>query len=239
VAWAAASLSARPPSPRFTYGLRGSAILAALFNSICLLIAVGAIAWESLQRLASPAPVAGVTVMAVAATGIVVNGFTAWLFTGSSDLNIRGAYLHMAADAAVSFGVVAAGFVIMLTGWVWLDPVVSLAIVAVIVWGTWGLLRDSVMLSLSGVPAHIELLEVERFLRGLNGVSEIHDLHVWPLGTADVALTVHLVMPEGCPGDQFLRATCGELKAHFGIGHAALQVERDGSACPQAPAHVV
>ena len=184
--------------------------------------------WESAQRIASPTPVAGVTVMAVAAAGIAVNGFTAWLFTGSRDLNIRGAYLHMAADAAVSLGVVAAGLVILLTGWTWLDPVVSLIIVAVIAWATWGLL-----------PPDIEPAEVERFLRSRDGVSEIHDLHVWPLGTADVALTVHLVMPAGCPGDQFLRETCRELKEHFGIGHAALQVERDASGCPQAPAHVV
>jgi cobalt-zinc-cadmium efflux system protein len=241
VAWGAVVLARRPPSPRFTYGFGGSSILAALFNAVFLLIAVGAIAWESVLRLTAPPPVATGTMMGVAAIGIAVNGFTAWMFAGGSkgDLNIRGAYLHMAADAAVSLGVVAAGLLIMLTGWQWADPVASLAIVAVIAASAWGLLRDSLQLSLGVVPGHIDTAAVSAFLRGLPGVASVHDLHIWPLGTTQVALTAHLVMPQGAPGDEFLRQAHHELDHDFGIGHAALQVERDGSRCPLAPDDVV
>jgi cobalt-zinc-cadmium efflux system protein len=241
VAWAATSLSKRPPSTRYTYGLRGSSILAALFNAAFLLIAVGAIGWESISRLFHPEPVAGKTVMIVAGIGILINGLTAWLFASGrkGDLNIRGAYLHMAADAAVSAGVVVAGLVILWTGWHWLDGAVSLAIVAVIVWATWGLLRDSVAMSLSAVPSGIEPAKVLGFLRARSGVADVHDLHIWPMSTTETALTAHLVMPAGHPGDAFLLSVCDELRRHYGIGHVTLQVETDGTACPLAPEHVV
>jgi cobalt-zinc-cadmium efflux system protein len=203
VAWVAVILSNRAPSPRFTYGLRGSSILAALFNAVFLLVAVGAIGWEAIQRLLHPEPVAGVTVMVVAAVGILINGITAWLFASGSkgDLNIRGAYLHMAADAAVSMGVVVAGLVILITGWTWLDAATSLAISAVIVWGTWGLLRDSAAMSMSAVPPGIDPAAVRGHLEKCAGVTQVHDLHIWPMSTTEVALTCHLVIPAGQPGD--------------------------------------
>jgi cobalt-zinc-cadmium efflux system protein len=241
VAWVAAVLARRPPSRRYTYGLRGSPILAALFNAVFLLVAAGAIGWEAILRLLHPEPVASRTVMAVAAVGIAINGFTAWLFASGrkGDLNIRGAYLHMVADAAVSAGVVLSGFAILLTGWLWLDPATSLLIVAVIVWGTWGLLRDSLAMSLGAVPAGIEPDAVFRFLEAQGGVAAVHDLHIWPIGTTEIALTAHLVMPAGHPGDGALIAIGEALRAHHGIGHATLQVETGAAACPLAPAHVV
>jgi cobalt-zinc-cadmium efflux system protein len=241
IAWIAAVLVKRAPTNRFTYGLRGTSILAALFNAIFLLVSVGAIGWEAITRLAHPEPVAEITVMIVAAVGIAINGGTALLFAAGrkGDLNIRGAYLHMAADAGISFGVVVAGLVILLTGWLWLDPVVSLLIVAAIVWGTWGLLRDSVAMSLDAVPGNIEPGEVKRFLLGLPGVSEVHDLHIWSMSTTEIALTAHLVMPSGHPGDKFLLSTCEELREHHRIAHSTLQIERDGAVCPLAPAHTV
>ena len=241
VAWVAAILTKRPPSKRYTYGLRSSSILAALFNAAFLLIAVGAIGWESILRLFHPQPVAGKTVMIVAAIGIAINGFTAYLFASGrkGDLNIRGAYLHMAADAAVSAGVVVGGLVMLWTGWLWLDPVISLVIVAVIVWGTWGLLRDSVAMSLGAVPREIEPGAVLGFLKGQTGVADVHDLHIWPMSTTETALTAHLVMPGGHPGDTFILGVADELRHHHGIGHVTLQVEIDGRACPLAPAHVV
>lgn len=241
-AWGASALAKRPPSPRFTYGLRGSSILAALFNAIFLLVATGAIAWEAALRLFDPQPVAGPTVMVVAAIGIAINGFTAWLFASGrkDDLNIRGAYLHMAADAAVSAGVVIAGLIIYLTGWLWLDPAVSLVIAAVIVIGTWELLRDSVAMSLAAVPAAIDPDAVRATLAALPGVGSVHDLHIWSMSTNEVALTAHLVTPQGHPGDSFLREVAAELKARHGIGHATLQIEIDANcACALAPDHVV
>jgi cobalt-zinc-cadmium efflux system protein len=241
VAWVAAVLTKRPPSERYTYGLRGSSILAALFNATFLLIAVGAIAWESVLRLAHPEPVAGKTVMLVATIGIVINGFTAFLFASGrkGDLNIRGAYLHMAADAAVSVGVLVAGLMILWTGWLWLDPVVSLVIVAVIVWGTWGLLRDSLAMSLGAVPREIEPGSVLSFLKAQAGVADVHDLHIWPMSTTETALTAHLVMPAGHPGDAFISGLAEGLRHRHGIGHVTLQVEQDGRACPLAPGYVV
>ena len=241
VAWVAQVLTKRQPSTRYTYGLRGSSILAALFNATFLLIAVGAIGWESILRLFHPEPVAGKTVIVVAAIGIAINGFTAYLFASGrkGDLNIRGAYLHMVADAAVSAGVVVAGIVILWTGWLWLDPVVSLVIVAVIVWGTWGLLRDSLAMSLGAVPREIEPGAVLGFLKAQPGVADVHDLHIWPLSTTETALTAHLVMPAGHPGDAFILGLAEELRRDHGIGHVTLQVERDGKACPLAPEHVV
>jgi cobalt-zinc-cadmium efflux system protein len=241
VAWVASILARRRPTARYTYGLRGTSILAALFNAIFLLVATGAIAWEAVLRLFNPQPVAGPTVMAVAAAGIVINGFTAWLFASGRkhDLNIRGAYLHMAADAAVSAGVVVAGLIIYLTGWLRLDPLVSLVIAVVIVAGTWGLLRDSVAMSLAAVPAGIDPAKVRAMLAGQPGVSRVHDLHIWSMSTNEVALTAHLVIPSGHPGDGFLHDVAAELKANHGIGHVTLQIEIDADACALAPDHVV
>jgi cobalt-zinc-cadmium efflux system protein len=241
VAWIAAVLSKRPPSSRYTYGLRSSSILAALFNATFVLVAAGAIGWQSVLRLFHPEPVAGLTVTAVAAVGIFINGFTAWLFASGrkGDLNIRGAYLHMAADAGVSAGVVAAGIAILFTGWLWLDPAISLVVVAVIIWGSWGLLRDSVAMSMAAVPPEIEPSAVSAYLMKQTGVSEVHDLHIWPMSTTEVAMTAHLVMPSGHPGDRIILGIADELRHHYGIGHVALQVETDGKACPLAPAHVI
>lgn len=232
VAWIAAVLSKRPPTPRLTYGLRNTSIFAALLNAVLLLIAAGAIMLEAIQRLLNPEPVASTTIIVVAAIGIVINGATAWLFASGRkhDINIRGAYLHMMADAAVSLGVVLAGVLIMLTGWLWVDPATSLLIVAVIVWGTWGLLRESTALSLAAVPPGIDPAAVRRFLGELPGVVSIHDLHIWPMGTTETALTAHLVMPAGHAGDDFLITTCNELDRRFGIGHATLQIEVSQSA---------
>jgi cobalt-zinc-cadmium efflux system protein len=227
IAWGAAILAKRPPSERFTYGLRGTSILAALGNAILLIFACGAIAWEAVWRFAEPEPVASATVMIVAGAGILVNGFTAWLFMSGrkSDLNIRGAYLHMVADAGVSAGVVIAGAAIMLTGWLWIDPLTSLAIVAVILWSTWGLLRDSIALALAAVPAHIDLVKVKSYLHGLPGVVRVHHVHVWAMSTNEVALTAHLVMPGGHPGNLFYERTARELQDRFGISHPTFQVE--------------
>jgi cobalt-zinc-cadmium efflux system protein len=209
---------------------------------VFLLVAIGVIGYEAVQRLAEPEPVAAGTVMVVAAVGIVINGVTAWLFASGrkGDINIRGAFLHMAADAAVSASVVVAGLAIAQTGWLWLDPATSLIIVAVILVGTWGLLRDSVAMSLDRVPANIAPAEVETALSGLAGVTRVHDLHIWPMSTTEVALTCHLVMPAGCPGDAFLHDTSAMLHARFKIGHSTIQVERDDSeACLQASAEAV
>lgn len=242
VAWIAHTLAKRPPSARYTYGLRGSSILAALFNAVTLLVTVGGLSWEAIQRLGNPEPVASGTMMAVAAAGIAVNAFTAYLFASGSkgDLNIRGAYLHMAADAAVSVGVVIAALVIRFTGWVWLDPVASLAINAVIVWGTWALLRDGMRMSLAAVPQHIDPAAVRAYLTSRPGVASLHDLHIWPMSTTEVALTCHLVTPAGHPGDPFLHQTTDELKTRFGVHHATLQIETDPKvACALEPETVV
>lgn len=241
-AWTASVLVQRAPTAHFTYGLRGSATLAALFNAALLLVAVGAISWEAIQRLMQPEPVGGVTLIIVAAIGIVLNGATAWLFVSGSktDLNARGAFVHMAADAGVSAGVVVAGLLILLTGWVWLDPVVSLLINAVIVWTTWSLLRDSVKMSLDAVPAGIDPQAVRAFLASQPGVTNVHDLHIWPISTSETALTAHLVIPHPRGGDSFLHHVCEELEEDFGIGHATLQVEQGPvEACALAPDGVV
>ena len=194
IAWGAASLSKRLPSAHYSYGLRRTSILAALFNAVFLLVAIGAIAFEAVQRLFHPQPVEGGVIMAVAAVGIVINGITAWLFASGrkGDINIRGAFLHMTADAAVSAGVVVAGFLVIRTGWLWLDPATSLVIVAVILIGTWGLLRSSVAMSLDRVPEGIAPAEVDSALMALPGVTRVHDLHIWSMSTTDVALTCHL-----------------------------------------------
>jgi cobalt-zinc-cadmium efflux system protein len=243
IAWAASALARQRPSTRFTYGYRGSSILAALLNAVILFIAVGAIGLESVQRLIEPGPVASLTVVVVASVGIVVNGITALLFLRGrhGDLNVRSAYVHMAADTLVSVGVVAAGAVIMATGWVWIDPAAGLVIVAVIVVGAWDLLRQSMRLALDAVPAAIDPEAVRRHLGGLPGVVELHDLHIWPMSTTETALTCHLVMPAGHPGDAMLARLAVELRERFAIQHATIQVETGDPAhpCELVPDHVV
>ena len=241
-AWIAAVLSKRPPTARYTYGLRNTSILAALANAVLLLIASGAILLEAVQRLIEPEPVKSTTIIVVAAIGIVINGATAWLFASGQkgDINIRGAYLHMIADAAISAGVVVAGVVILLTGWLWVDPLTSLMVVAVIVWGTWGLLRESTAMSLDAVPAAIDPLAVRAFLQGRPGVTSIHDLHIWPMSTTETALTAHLVIADGHPGDAFLSETSRLLAERFSIGHTTIQIEiTEPSNCVLAPDHVI
>jgi cobalt-zinc-cadmium efflux system protein len=226
LAWGASYLSGRLPTERRTYGLRRSTILAALLNAIILLLAVGGIAWEAMLRLFHPEPVAGVTVMVVAAVGFVINGFTAWLFmSGHHDLNIRGAYLHMAADAAVSLGVVVAALAMMATGWNWLDPATSLVIVVVITISTWGLLRESLDLALDAVPAGIHPAEVVAYLQSLPGVVAVHDLHIWGMSTTEAALTVHLVKPDATIDDRLLAQINRDLHDRFGIEHTTIQFE--------------
>lgn len=241
VAWGAVLLGRVRPSQRFTYGLQGSSILAALFNGVLLMLAAGAIALAAVQRFGDPQPVQGVPMMIVAGIGIMVNGATAMLFMAGAkgDINIRGAFLHMLADAAVSAGVVLAGLGIRLTSWLWLDPATSLVIVAVIVWSSWDLLKEAVALSLGGVPARIDADAVWRELAMLDGVRAVHDLHIWPMSTSETAMTAHLVMPAGVPSDAFLHGVAQRMRDRFGIGHATIQVERDAAACALEPAEVV
>jgi cobalt-zinc-cadmium efflux system protein len=241
-AWAAAILMRRHPSDRFTYGLRSSSILAALFNVIVLLIAVGAIILEAINQLVTPAPIASRTVVVVAAVGILVNGGTALLFRHShGDLNARAAFLHLLADAAVSLGVVIAGALILLTGWLWLDPAASLVIALVIVLGTWQLLRKAMNMALHAVPPGIDPGAVRAHLDAIAGVVQVHDLHIWPMSTTETALTCHLVMPEGHPGDRVLTHLAHELHERFGIDHATIQVETGDPdhPCKLVPDHVV
>lgn len=242
VAWGASTLSRRTPTARYTYGLRSTSMLAALFNALVLLVVTGGVAWEALRRLAHPQPSGGWLIMVVAAAGVGVNGVSALLFASGrrGDINIRAAFAHMVADAVVSAGVVAAGGLMLLTGASWIDPLASLAVAAVIVWGTWSLFRDSIAMVLAAAPRGIEPGEVRAYLEGLPGVSRIHDLHIWPMSTTETALTCHLVTPGGAPGDAFLGRACRELHDRFGIGHSTLQVEVDEAfACPLEPAHVV
>jgi cobalt-zinc-cadmium efflux system protein len=241
VAWGASIAARRAPSGRFTYGLRASTILAALANAVFLLVATGAIGWEAFLRLREPEPVAGLTVMVVAGIGILVNGFTAMLFARGrkDDINIEGAYLHMAADAAVSLGVVVSAALIIWTGWLWLDPVTSLAICVTILWSTTSLLRGSIDMSMAAAPKGTDLAAIRAFLLARPGVSAIHDLHVWPISTTETALTCHLVMPTGA-GDSFLMETAQMLTTSFRIGHTTLQVEtHPDNGCALAPDDVV
>jgi cobalt-zinc-cadmium efflux system protein len=226
VAWGASILARRLPTQARTYGWGRSTILASLTNAVVLLLGCGAIAVEAIQRFNDPAPVGGTTVVWVAAVGIAINGVTAMLFLRGrmDDLNIKGAFLHMAADAGVSAGVVVAGLLIIQTGWHWLDPVTSLAIVAVITVSTWGLLRDSANLALDAVPGGIDLATVDRVLRAVPGVIDVHDLHVWGLSTTETALTAHLVQDSGHVGDVILTA-CQAMRDEFSIGHSTFQIE--------------
>ncbi|MBE9008967.1 cation transporter [Pseudanabaenaceae cyanobacterium LEGE 13415] len=243
LAWGASLLVRRQPTPRRTFGFRRSTILAALINAILLLIACGGIGWEAIQRFRTPNEVAGQTVIVVAAIGIVINTVSALMFVAGrkTDLNIRGAFLHLAADAAISLGVVLTGIAIVVTGWQWLDPAVSLGVMAVIVVGTWHLFQESFNLVMDAVPAGIEPLAVRTYLSERPGVVHVHDLHIWAMSTTEAALTVHLVTPNGHPGDEFLAELCHELHDHFGIEHATIQIELGDSdrPCALAPENVV
>jgi cobalt-zinc-cadmium efflux system protein len=239
LAWGASILVRKLPSQRRTYGLRRSSILVSLFNAVVLLFAIGGIAWEAISRLGHPEPVANGIVMAVAGIGILVNGITAWLFMSGAkdDVNIRGAFLHMASDAAVSLGVVLAALAMAYTGWLWLDPSVSLAIVVVIAIGTWSLLRESLDLALDAVPVRIDPELVESYLAGLPGVEAVHDLHIWGMSTTEAALTVHLVKHDATIDDALLARINKDLQAKFGIDHVTVQFELGDAdhPCGQAP----
>lgn len=236
LAWWAMQLARRAPTPHRTYGYRRGTILSSLISSILLLVAMGAIGWEAVLRLQDPAPVAGGLMAGVAAAGVVVNGLTAWLFAAGrhGDLNVRAAFMHMVADAAVSLGVVAGGFGVLATNWLWLDPAISLAIVAVIVVGTWEILKESLDLAFDAVPRGVDPHDVREYLAGLPGVTAVHDLHIWAMSTTETALTAHLVVPAGPADDAFLQGVAAGLRQRFGIAHATLQVERGtGPACDQ------
>ncbi|MGK2927345.1 MAG: cation diffusion facilitator family transporter [Lysobacterales bacterium] len=228
LAWGAATLAKRRPSPRRTYGYSRATIIASLFSGLLLMGAVGAIGWEAINRLMAPAEPAGKTIMIVAAIGVVVNTVTALFFLSGKDhdLNIRGAFLHMAADAAVSLGVVVAGALILYFGFTWIDPVISLVIAAVIFLSTWGLLRDSLNLAVDAVPRNVDPEAVREYLSGLPGVRAIHDLHIWPMSTTDTALTAHVVMDVFPQGDQFLSDIAVVLQQRFAISHPTIQLER-------------
>ena len=240
LAWAAVWLSRREPSSRHSYGLGRSSILAALANAMLLLAALGVIVWESMNRFSNPQPIMTGPVVWIATIGILINGFTAWLFMRGSktDINVRGAYLHMAADAAVSFGVVVSALVMSVTGWLWLDPATSLVIAAVIAVGSWNLLLHSLRLSLDGVPPHINAEAIAQYFVADPHVKDLHDLHIWALSTEAVALTAHVVCPGGHPGDDWLAKLCDELHENYDIDHATIQVEtgdavhaKDAAAC--------
>ena len=227
LAWLAAALSRRAPSHRFTYGLASSSILAALANAVLLALITGGIAWEAVLRLVHPQSTAGVMMMAVAGVGILINGATAMMFASGrdADLNVRSAFQHMASDALVALGVVMTGGLILLTHWLWLDPLISLVIGGVIVWGTWSLLREALALALAGVPANVDRGGVLEYLTTLPGVTEVHDLHIWGMSTTETALTAHLVRPGAELDDALLAQICAELRRRFHIHHATLQVE--------------
>lgn len=243
LAWGASVLVKKAPTKRFTYGLRSTSILAALINASLLLVVTGGIAWEAIVRFRHPEQVEGWTVIVVAAVGVVINLLTALMFMSGrkNDLNVRAAFMHMAGDAAISLGVVIAGFAILATEWQWLDPVISLAIAVLVVIGTWGLLTASVKLALHAVPDGIDIEKVRHYLATVDGVSEVHDLHIWGMSTTDVALTAHLVFPEGYPGDAIRSEMAAELQKRFQIAHATIQIELNdsGQHCALAPDHVV
>ncbi len=239
LAWGAHYLARLPASERRTYGWKSSSILAALFNALILLVAVGGIVWEAIHRFLAPVEVGGMTVVWVAGVGVIINTLTAILFFSGRkhDLNIKGAFLHMAADAIVSVGVVIAGLIIAFTGAAWVDPLTSLLVAAVILIGTWGLLKDSANLALHGVPPEVDLAEVRDYLQQLPGVCGVHDIHIWAMSTTEIALTAHLIRPEVQDDDQLLADLSHELHERFGIEHVTIQIERDldNSACRQLP----
>lgn len=243
LAWGAGALAKRRPSSRFTYGLRSTSILAALINAAMLLVVTGGIAWEAILRFGDARPIEGGVMIAIAAIGVVINGATALLFMPgrAGDLNVRGAYLHMAADAAITLGVLVAGAAILYTGWTWLDPALSLVIALLVIAGTWSLLRDSVNLALHAVPPGIDAQQVEAYLASVEGVVEVHDLHIWGMSTTETALTAHLVFPGAYPGDAKRCEISDGLRERFAIGHATIQIEtgESGHVCELAPAHVV
>lgn len=228
LAWGAAVLAKRRPSPRRTYGYSSATIIASVFSGLLLMGAVGAIGWEAIGRLVDPPQPAGKTIMIVAAIGVVINTVTALFFLSGKDhdLNIRGAFLHMAADAVVSLGVVVAGALILFYGYNWIDPLISLLIAAVIFLSTWGLLRDSLNLAVDAVPRNVDPGAVREYLSGLPGVHELHDLHIWPMSTTDTALTAHLVMDVFPDSDQFLNDVAHKLEEQFSIKHPTIQMER-------------
>lgn len=235
LAWGASVLSTRPPSARFTYGLKSSSILAAIANAALLWVAIGAILVETIRRFTDPAPVAGTTMMVVAGIGIAVNALSALLFAkgSKSDLNLRAAFVHLMADAVVSVGVVIAGLVILWTGFALIDPITSLVITAVIAWSSWALMRDSLHMGMLAVPESIDGAKVRAHLEALPGVVRVHDLHIWPMSTTETALTAHLVMPGGNPDGAFLRTLVRDLDHAFGIDHPTIQIETDDDcACP-------
>lgn len=233
IAWGGFYLGNLRPSRKHTYGLGRATMMAAMFNALLLLVVTGGIAWEAIDRFKQPMPIEGGVVMLVAAIGVAINGTTAWLFMSGNmhDLNLRGAFLHMAADTLVSLGVVIVGALFIVTGWTWLDPAISLVIALVILFGTWDLLRHSLHLSLDGVPASIELDAVRNYLSALPEVSAVHDLHVWAMSTSETALTVHLVTCNGNPGDDFLNRVAGGLRENFAIQHTTIQTETDARIC--------
>ena len=243
LSWSAAVLSRRSPSGRFTYGLKSSSILAALANAVILLVVTGGIAWQAILRVIDPVAVNSGVMIWVAAAGIVVNGSTALLFASGRghDLNIKSAFLHMAADAIVTAGIVVAGIVIGLTGWSRLDPAISLVVSAVIVISTWDLLKSAIGLALDAVPEHVDAAAVRDYLQKLPGITALHDLHIWGMSTTETALTCHVIMPAGHPGDAALNAIAQELHRRFGIAHATIQIELADSSevCALTPEHVV
>ena len=229
LAWGASYLAGKQPSLRRTYGYSRATILASMLSGLLLLAVVVVISWEALNRFITPAEPAGQTIMVVAGIGVVINSVTAWFFVSGKDhdLNIRGAYLHMAADALVSLGVVVSGFVIWKFGLKWFDPLSSLLIAVVIFWSTWGLLRDSLNLAIDGVPQNLDPREIRQWLSDRPGVVGLHDLHIWPISTTDTALTAHLLMPVPPKDDVFLHELASQLHETFGISHATIQIERD------------
>lgn len=234
LAWGATRVARRPPGGRYTYGLSGASILAALANAVLLLVVTGALAWAAILRLGHPETAAGVTVMIVAAAGVAINGVTAWMFAAGrkGDVNLRAAYLHMAADALVAAGVVVTGGLIALTGWMWLDPTASLVIGVVIVAGAWSLMRESLDLALDAVPAGVDKIAVRDYLASLPGVTDVHDLHIWAMSTSGTALTAHLVRPGADIDDALLQEACHTLETRFKVHHATLQFERGDGGHP-------
>jgi cobalt-zinc-cadmium efflux system protein len=242
LAWIAVFLSKKRPSSRYTYGLRSSTILAALANAIILVIACLSIAWDAFFRFTNPQPVSGMTVMVIAGIGVLINGVTAWLFMSGrkTDLNIEGAFLHMASDALVSLGVLVTGGLILFTKWYWVDPALSILISILILVGTWNLFKNSFNLALHGTPEHIKTQSVRTYLESQPGVKNVHDLHIWAMSTSESALSVHLIMEDGHPGDLFLHNLAHGLKDQFRIDHSTIQIEvGDGPECSLIPDHVV